>query len=129
MRISMYFLILFAVLVALCVTSIAMAESPRPVVTATLATAATATGTQAPVAMGVGSKTFQATLTSTGSGSATVAIEGSLNGSSWDSLGTLSPSNTASDSITLVAAAYTAYRANVTAITGTAAAVTVKGGN
>jgi hypothetical protein len=99
-----------------------------------LCTNVTATGAQAGVPVtpssGQQPRTFQSSMTvSSGSGSATVLVQGSLDGTWWDTLGTMNITDTASDSVTIAAAAYNTYRANVTALTGTGAAVTTKGSN
>ena len=90
----------------------------------------TTPGVRAAVALPVGAKTLQAKLTTTaGNGTAAITIEGSLDGTWFDSLGTLAVTNIASDSITMNYPAYKVYRCNVTAISGTGAAVTVTEAN
>jgi|SanBayMetagenome_1026888.scaffolds.fasta_scaffold129697_2 hypothetical protein len=92
----------------------------------TLLAAATTTGASASQPPGTTTQTFQATVVGTGSVSATVLIEATLNGSDWLSIGTITLSGTtrASDGLA-VAAPWLLFRANVTAVSGTGAAVTV----
>ena len=74
--------------------------------------------------------TFQATLSNTTSPSATVLIYGTVDGVGWTLICTLRPSGAiGSDSATpQFAVGYTAYYANVQAIAGASAAVTVSAG-
>jgi hypothetical protein len=74
-------------------------------------------------------RTFQAVVVGTGAVTATVAIEVSNDGTYWETLATINLSGTTSDSDGLTSSAPWGYvRANVTAISGTNAAVTVKMG-
>jgi len=92
----------------------------------TLASALTTTGPSAAVQIGGGAKTFQAKFSVTGAGSATVPIEGTVDGTSWDPVFTLNVTNTTtSDSYSTSAATYQSWRANPSAISGTSAAVTI----
>ncbi len=71
-------------------------------------------------------RTFQAIVAGTGSVSATVLIEVSLNNSNWELLATIALTGTTSDSDGGAAEApWQWYRARVSAISGTGAAVTV----
>lgn len=90
----------------------------------------TATGAGTAYAM-VGKRTFQATGTTTsGSGAATVKIQVSNDASNWLDLATISLTlSTTAASDGLAADAPWGYvRANVTAISGTGASVTVRMG-
>jgi hypothetical protein len=70
--------------------------------------------------------TFQATVTGTGTVTANVLIQCSNNGTGWLTLGTITLSGTTSITDGFASAAPWAFvRANVTAISGTGAAVTV----
>jgi hypothetical protein len=91
-----------------------------------LLTAATATGAGASFSSHTSKRTFQATVTGTGAVTATVLIEASLNGTTWLTAGTITLSGTtsASDGFALDAP-WGCFRANVTARSGTGAAVTV----
>jgi hypothetical protein len=110
---------------ALVASSLAPAASIQ---TFTLCSAVITTGTSTGITLAPGPKTIQGTMTvSSGAGSATVAIEGSLDGTFYDSLGILTISDTVSDSVTLLAPSYQFYRCNVTAESGTGKSVTVKG--
>lgn len=75
-----------------------------------------------------GEKTFQAVVTGSGAVSATVLIQVSNNPSvqGWITLGTITLSGTTTDTDGFASeATWAYYRANVTAISGTGAAVTV----
>jgi hypothetical protein len=86
--------------------------------------------TSATFALGPGPKTFQSSLTTTsGNGSATVTVYGSLDGTNFDSIGSMTPTNSSSDSISIVAATYLYYEMKISNLTGTGAAVTANGGN
>lgn len=87
--------------------------------------AVTTTGVKAAVSLSTGSKTFQASLDVATSGTGAITVEGSNDNVWFDSLGTLSVTQAASDSITLLAPAYLYYRCNITGITGTGSKVTV----
>lgn len=81
---------------------------------------------------GHGARTYQVVgSTSAGAGSTTVAIQGSNNGTNWDTIGTvtLTLSTAAASNGFSSADAYDYVRANVTAISGTGAAVSVFLGN
>jgi hypothetical protein len=117
---------LFIWLIILCVPALAAPQ----ISTTNFLKGATTNATSSSLILGPGAKTFQSSLTvSSGSGSATVTINGSLDGTNFDAVGTMSPTNTASDSITFSGATYLYYQAVITNITGTGAAVTVNGGN
>jgi hypothetical protein len=94
----------------------------------TLANAATTTGAKTAMSLQKGQKTFQAYgTTSSGSGAVSVKVEATIDGTSWDSLGTISltlGTTVTSDSFT-TNEAYVSHRANVLSISGTGAAVTV----
>jgi len=96
-----------------------------------LLTAATATGAGSAYALNKASKTLQAFGTTTaGSGSATILIQGSNDGTNWDTIGTITltlATTTSSDSF-ISADRYNRHRANVSAISGTGASVTVMAG-
>jgi P pilus assembly chaperone PapD len=88
------------------------------------------TGTGAGNASGgpSGKNSYQATVTGTGAVTATVVVEVSNNGTNWITLGTLnlSGTNVASDGIAPSNSARWEFsRGNVTAISGTGAAVTL----
>jgi hypothetical protein len=78
-----------------------------------------------------GAKTFQAHgTTSSGAGAATIQVQGSHNGTNWDTLGTISltlATTTSSDSFTS-SDSYAKLRGNVTAISGTGAEVSLIAG-
>jgi hypothetical protein len=91
-----------------------------------LCSLATTTGVKTAVQLSPGAKTFQASMTvSSGSGTGAVTVEGSNDNTWFDSIGTLSVTQAASDSITPYAPAYLWYRCNVTGETGTGAKVSV----
>lgn len=94
----------------------------------TLASGVTATGAQASIDGREGIKTFQASgATTAGAGAATIVIQGSMNNTNWDTLGTISltlSTTSASDSFTSNDG-YDYLRANVTDLSGTGASVTV----
>ena len=95
-----------------------------------LLNAATATGAGLAYAMG-GKRTFQASgLTTAGAGAATIKIQVSNDASNWLDLGTISLTlSSSSSSDGFAADAPWGYvRANLTAISGTNAAVTVRMG-
>lgn len=73
-----------------------------------------------------GWKTFQAKVVGTGAVTATVKVQASNDNSVWEDLGviTLSGTTSANDGFASVAA-WAYYRGNVTAISGTGAAVTL----
>jgi len=111
--------ILFAVLVFLAASTCNAAQI-------TLCSAITTTGTKTAIPLDPGAKTFQGSMTVTsGSGTGAITIEGSVDGTWYDSLGTLSVTQTASDSVTLLAPAYIKYRCNVTGVTGTGGTIKV----
>lgn len=94
----------------------------------TMLDTATATGAGAGVAKLAPKSTFQATVVGTGAVTATVTIEVSNNNKIWCStvLGTITLSGTTTSSDGFTTDAPWGYvRANVTAISGTGAAVTV----
>jgi hypothetical protein len=96
--------------------------------TASLQSAQTATNTGTPVPGPASARTFHASgATSAGAGSATIAIKGSMNGASWDTLGTitLTLGTTATSDGFTSDDRYALVRADVTAISGTNASVTV----
>lgn len=98
---------------------------------ATLLDAATTTGAGLSVFSRLfpGPKTFQAVVEGEGAVSATVLIECSNDDEHWMELGSIALTGTASDTDGFESSAAWAYhRANVTAISGTGAAVTVKMG-
>lgn len=93
-----------------------------------LLTAATATGAGDGQPGHAGVKTFQAAgTTSSGSGSASIAVQGSNDGSNWDTIGTITLTlGTASTSDSFTSDdRYEVVRGNVTAISGTGAAVSL----
>jgi hypothetical protein len=97
-----------------------------------LVSAATVTGATTMVTLsGGGTKTFQASGTTTaGAGSVTVGVQCSLDGVNWDTLGTITltlSTTTASNSFSSNDRCVN-HRANVTAISGTGASVTVRVG-
>ena len=63
---------------------------------------------------------------SSGAGTAAVTIEASIDNVWFDSVGTLAITDLISDSVTFNSPRYSYYRCNVTSITGTGAATTVK---
>jgi hypothetical protein len=76
-------------------------------------------------------KTYQANgTTGSGTGSATINVEGSLNGSNWDVIGTITLTlGTSSTSDSFASDdRYTLVRGNVTAISGTGASVNLSMG-
>lgn len=102
----------------------------------TILSAKTVTGTsdsfRPPVGRGVDQtayRTFQVALSGTGAVTATVAIECSNDGINWETAITFSLSGTSSaHDGNYYVNSWTYTRANVTAISGTSAAVTVIGG-
>jgi hypothetical protein len=94
---------------------------------ARMLSARTTTGAGDVAEVDSGPKTIQGVVNGTGAVTATVEIDGSNNGVNWDLLGTLSLSGTttASDSFSSMDR-YRYLRADVTAISGTGAAVTVE---
>lgn len=98
---------------------------------ATLLDAVTSTGvgTSIPSRLYPGAKSFQATVLGSGAVTAEVDIEVSNDDEHWMVLGTISLSGTAVDTDGFASsAAWAFHRANLTAITGTGANVTVKMG-
>lgn len=97
-----------------------------------LCTAVTATGAQLEVQGWAQTKTYQASGTTTaGSGSAVIAVEGSNNGTSWDSIGSITltlGTTSTSDSFTSNDR-YTQVRCNVGTLTGTGATVSATVGH
>ncbi len=94
--------------------------------------AAHATGASASFKMPAsGNTSFQARGTTTAStGSATIDIDVSNDGTNWDNLGTITltlGTSATSDSFSTLGANWDLVRANVTAISGTGAAVSVFG--
>lgn len=99
--------------------------------TAVILSGATATGAGTAVVLPARTKTYQAAGTTTaGSGSATVQVQCTLDGSNWDVLGTitLTLSTTSSSNSFASDDRCAQHRVNVSAISGTGAAVTVKAG-
>lgn len=97
-----------------------------------LITAATATGAGTPRgAEDSKSRTYQASGTTTaGSGAATILVQGSNDGSNWDTIGTITltlGTTSTSDSFTSLDR-YGKLRGNVSAISGTGASVNVTAG-
>jgi len=91
-----------------------------------LLSAVTATGAGAANLSVNGPQTYQATVAGTGAVTATVNIEVSNDASNWVVLGTITLSGTTSATDGLAAnAPWKNVRANVTAISGTSAAVSV----
>jgi hypothetical protein len=94
----------------------------------TLMSGATATGAGTAQALNKNSKTFQAVgTTSSGSGSVTVAVQCSLDGTNYDTIGTITltlSTTPASNSFTS-ADRCNWHRGNVTAISGTGASVSL----
>ena len=94
----------------------------------TIMSAATGTGAGSTIYKASPKSTYQATVAGTGAVTATVTIEASNDGTSWCStvLGTITLSGTTTDTDGLTSdAPWKFVRANVTAISGTGAAVTV----
>ncbi len=93
-----------------------------------ICSAATATGAQAAIRRSAPNSCFQAVLTGTGAISATVFLEVSLNGTNWISPGlatiTLNGTTTVTDGFATTAP-WTYVRINISAISGTGAALTV----
>lgn len=86
----------------------------------------TTTGAGDAVPMSGAKHTFQGTVTGTGAVSATVLVEVSNDGASWLTMGTLTLSGTTSATDGFASdSPWELVRANVTAISGTGAAVTV----
>lgn len=105
-----------------------MANSNSNVETFTLLSAKTSTGVGDSTTGRAGEKTYHASgATTAGTGAATIKVEGSMNGTAWDTLGTIT--------LTLGTTAvsdgfgsfdrYALVRGNLTAISGTGAAVTL----
>ena len=93
---------------------------------ADLLTAATSTGAGATTLVSGEKRTYQATITGTGALTATVAIQVSNDGTNWITQSTITLSGTGYDTDGAALEAPWPYvRGNVTAITGTAAAVTL----
>jgi len=96
--------------------------------TTTLLSAATTTGAGSAKPRDAAMCTFQARgTTSAGAGSATVQVQGSLDGVSWDTIGTITltlGTTVTSDGFTSQDK-YEFHRGNVSAISGTGAAVTL----
>ena len=104
-----------------------MGYSVDPINTQPLfAAAATTTGAQNAWQSWTGVKTYQASGTTTaGAGAATILVQGSNDGTNWDTIGTLSltlATTTSSDSFTSNDR-YAFVRGNVSAISGTGASV------
>jgi len=103
-----------------------------PVNVQTLLSAVTSTGAGQWVQLPAGPKSFHGHMTvSSGSGTATVTIEATNStASGWTAqlLATRTLSDTVDDSATADFPAYLFYRANVTALAGTGAAVTAIAG-
>jgi len=116
---------------ALAVVALVAMTSALAVTRTTFLTAVTTTATSTAYPMLDGSHTFSCYMTvSSGSGSATVVIEGSQQASvstTWVTVMTLSPTNTAGDAGTDDFSRFLSYRARVSGITGTGAAVTCYG--
>lgn len=96
-----------------------------------LLSAVTVTGAGTGQALNKNSKTFQAVGTTTaGSGSVTVAVQCSLDGTNYDTIGTitLTLSTSASSNSFTSADRCNLHRGNVTAISGTGASVSVYAG-
>lgn len=92
---------------------------------------ATATGAGSAISLRSADVTFQATgITTAGAGSATTAIEVSNDGRSWLVVGTitLTLSTTAASDGFAISARWNFVRANVTAVSGTGASVTITTG-
>jgi len=89
-----------------------------------LLSAVIVTGAGSALSLNTDVSSFQASVVGTGAVTATVTIE-SYDGVAWATVGTITLSGTtsASDTLTLVGR-YDSVRANVTAISGTGAAVT-----
>lgn len=101
------------------------------VTTTTILNAVTATGAGS-AANGVrGNKTYHASgTTSSGTGAATIQVQGSHTGVSWDTIGTISLTlgTTATSDGFASEDRYAMVRGNVTALSGTGAAVTLSVG-
>lgn len=94
----------------------------------TLLSSKTATGAGDSTDGRAESKTYQAYGTTTaGAGSATIVVQGSMTGDSWDTIGTISltlATTVSSDSFAS-SDRYAKVRGNVTAISGTGASVSL----
>jgi hypothetical protein len=101
---------------------------PDNVRTDTLLSAVIATGAGAATNGKADYKTFHAFGTTTaGAGAATIVVQGSMTGASWDTIGTITltlATTVSSDGFTATDR-YAQVRGNVTAISGTNAAVTL----
>jgi Tfp pilus assembly protein FimT len=109
---------------------IALAAFAAPAWSQVMASGQATTGAGSALVMTKNAKTFQATgNTTAGSGSASISIQGSNDGSNWDTIGTITltlGTATTSNSFTSNDR-YNQHRANVTAISGTGASVSVFG--
>lgn len=95
----------------------------------TLLDAAIATGVGAAFLVGEKASVVQAFLSTTTTPTATVEITGSLNGTHWVVLGTITLSGSADTDGFAVSAPWIWLRGNVTAISGISAAVTLLKGS
>lgn len=97
-------------------------------ITSMLLSGVTATGAGSGMQGSRGGCTFQASgTTGSGAGAATIAVQGSNDGTSWDTMGTISltlGTTSTSDSFT-ADSRYALIRGNVTALSGTGAAVSL----
>ena len=84
-----------------------------------------ATGSGGPVKNDGAQQTFQATLSNTTTPAATVQIQVSNDGNQWLTLGTITLSGANATDGFLASTSWDKVRANVTAISGTSATVTV----
>lgn len=110
---------------------VAFASFGGPLWAQTMMSGVTVTGASAAMAMNKNAKQFQAAgTTSAGAGSATIAIQCTVDGTSWDTIGTitLTLSTTSSSNSFTSNDRCNQHRANVTAISGTGAAVSVSAG-
>jgi hypothetical protein len=90
------------------------------------AVTATGAGSAFAVPAGTAKRTFQATVAGTGAVTATVLVEITNDGTNWLTLGTITLSGTTSDSDGFAAdAPWAQVRGNVSAVSGTGAAVTL----
>lgn len=111
--------------------AIALAAMASPAWSQVMATGQTATGAGTALAMTKNAKTFQAIgATTSGTGSASISIQGSNDGSNWDTIGsiTLTLGTAATSNSFTSNDRYNQHRANVTAISGSGASVSVFAG-
>jgi hypothetical protein len=105
-----------------------MGYSVDTINTLRLFTAATTTGAKDSLPSWAGTKTYQANGTTTaGAGAATILVQGSNDGTNWDTIGTITlvlATTTSSDGFSSQDR-YAFLRGNVSAISGTGASVSL----